>query len=81
MYVCLFISEIQKYLFLAYGQLATGQIDAAIAGGVEFLSDVPIRFNRSMRKLMLSANKAKTPMQKLGLLLKFRPAFLMPEVC
>lgn len=64
----------------AFGQLATGQISAAVAGGVEFLSDVPIRFNRSMRKLMLSANKAKTPMQKLGLLMKFRPAYLAPEL-
>jgi acetyl-CoA acyltransferase len=64
----------------AFGQLATGQIDVAVAGGVEFLSDVPIRFNRSMRKLMLTANKAKTPMQKLGLLMKFRPAFLAPEL-
>ncbi|XP_035222562.1 trifunctional enzyme subunit beta, mitochondrial-like isoform X2 [Stegodyphus dumicola] len=63
----------------AYGQLASGQIDVAVAGGVEFLSDVPIRFNRSMRKLMLSANKAKTPGQKLGLLLKLRPGHLVPE--
>ncbi|CAL1287789.1 unnamed protein product [Larinioides sclopetarius] len=64
----------------ASGMLATGQIDVAIAGGVEFLSDVPIRFNRSMRKLMLTANKAKTPMQKLGLLMKLRPSLLAPEL-
>ncbi|XP_054712091.1 trifunctional enzyme subunit beta, mitochondrial-like [Uloborus diversus] len=64
----------------AIGQLSSGQIDVALAGGVEFLSDVPIRFNRSMRKLMLSANKAKTAMQKLNLLLKFRPGFLAPEL-
>ncbi|GFY79003.1 trifunctional enzyme subunit beta, mitochondrial [Trichonephila inaurata madagascariensis] len=64
----------------AYGQLSTGQIEVAVAGGVEFLSDVPIRFNRSMRKLMLTANKAKTPMQKLGLLAKFRPSLLAPEL-
>ncbi|PRD29466.1 UNVERIFIED_CONTAM: Trifunctional enzyme subunit beta [Trichonephila clavipes] len=67
-------------IFPAYGQLSTGQIEVAIAGGVEFLSDVPIRFNRSMRKLMLTANKAKTPMQKLGLLAKFRPSLLAPEL-
>ncbi|KAG8182775.1 hypothetical protein JTE90_023409 [Oedothorax gibbosus] len=64
----------------AYGQLCTGQIEVAVAGGVEFLSDVPIRFNRSMRKLMMSANKAKTPMQKLGLLAKLRPAHFSPEL-
>lgn len=64
----------------AYGQISTGQIDVAIAGGVEFLSDVPIRFNRSMRKLMLSANKAKTAMQKIQLLLKLRPNYFAPEL-
>lgn len=64
----------------ATGMLATGQIDVAVAGGVEFLSDVPIRFNRKMRKLMLTANKAKTTMQKLGLLMKFRPSLLAPEL-
>jgi acetyl-CoA acetyltransferase len=30
------------------GQLATGQIEAGIAGGVEFLTDVPIRYNRAV---------------------------------
>lgn len=64
----------------AYGQLATGQCDVAVAGGVEFLSDVPIRFNRSMRKFMLSANKAKSVGQKLNMLLRFRPSFLAPEL-
>jgi hypothetical protein len=28
--------------------LATGQIEAGIAGGVEFLTDVPIRYNRKV---------------------------------
>ncbi|GIY73956.1 trifunctional enzyme subunit beta, mitochondrial [Caerostris extrusa] len=64
----------------AYGQLSTGQSEVAIAGGVEFLSDVPIRFNRQMRKLMLTANKAKSAMQKLGLLMKLRPSLLAPEL-
>lgn len=64
----------------AMGLLGTGQCETVIAGGVEFLSDVPIRFNRSMRKFMLSANKARTPAKKLNLLLKFRPKFLIPEL-
>ncbi|XP_023235970.1 trifunctional enzyme subunit beta, mitochondrial-like [Centruroides sculpturatus] len=64
----------------AMGLLGTGQCEVVIAGGVEFLSDVPIRFNRSMRKFMLSANKAKTPAKKLNMLLKFRPKFLVPEL-
>ena len=49
-----------------------------IAGGVELLSDVPIRFNPKARKFMMSANKAKQLTQKLGLLLKLRPSFFGP---
>lgn len=37
-----------------------GVYDACIAGGVEFMSDVPIRHSRKMRELMLKLNKAKT---------------------
>ena len=49
------------------GMIAAGNIDVAVAGGVEFMSDVPIRHSRKMRKIMLSLNKAKTMGQKLGL--------------
>lgn len=62
------------------GMIASGAIDVGVAGGVEFLSDVPIRLSRKLRKLLLSANKAKTPLQKLGLLAKFRPSMLVPEL-
>ena len=54
--------------------------DVCIAGGVEFMSDVPIRHSRKMRSLMLSANKAKTVGAKLGLLAKIRPDYLAPEL-
>ena len=49
------------------GMIAAGNIDVAVAGGVEFMSDVPIRHSRKMRKIMLSLNKAKTMGQKLSL--------------
>lgn len=51
-----------------------------VAGGVEFMSDVPIRHSRKMRSLMLRANKAKTIQQKLALLATLRPGHLVPEV-
>lgn len=35
----------------------SGMCDVAIAGGVDFMSDVPIRFNRSMRSKMLAMGK------------------------
>lgn len=62
------------------GLIACGAYDTIVAGGVEFMSDVPIRHSRNMRSLMLRANKAKSPAQKLALLASFRPAHLIPEV-
>lgn len=44
------------------------------------MSDVPIRHSRKMRSLLLRANKAKTPGQKLALLASLRPDFLIPEL-
>lgn len=62
------------------GLIATDTYDVIVAGGVEFMSDVPIRHSRKMRSLMLRANKAKTPAQKLGLLSQFRLNYLIPEL-
>jgi len=63
------------------GLLASGNCDIAIAGGVEFMSDVPIRYNRKVRETMLSLNKAKSIGQKLGLVGKFISSNpLMPEL-
>lgn len=57
-----------------------GMIKTAIAGGVEFLSDVPIRVSRKMRKLLLEANKAKGLPQYLSLLARIRLDYLKLEV-
>jgi len=62
------------------GMIAAGAYEIVVAGGVETMSDVPIRHSRKMRSLMLRANKAKTPLQKLGLLASIRPDFFVPEV-
>ena len=43
------------------GMIATGQANAIVAGGTEFLSDVPIRYNRKVSapllKIRLEAGK------------------------
>lgn len=64
----------------AIGLIASGQCDTAIAGGVEFMSDVPIRLSRPLRKTLLTLNKAKSLGARLGLLSKIRPSFLSPEL-
>lgn len=62
------------------GLIACGVYDAIVAGGVEFMSDIPIRHSRRMRSLMLQANKAKTLGNKLALLASIRPAYFVPDV-
>ncbi|KAG8329063.1 hypothetical protein J6590_095812 [Homalodisca vitripennis] len=62
------------------GLIAAGVYDVIVAGGVEFMSDIPIRHSRKMRSLLLRANKAKTPLQKLQLLGSIRPDYLVPEL-
>ncbi|XP_069017733.1 trifunctional enzyme subunit beta, mitochondrial isoform X1 [Embiotoca jacksoni] len=62
------------------GLIAAGQCDSIVAGGVEFMSDVPIRHSRKMRKIMLSLNKAKSLGQRLSLIGGIRMAHLAPEL-
>lgn len=62
------------------GLIACGVYDAIVAGGVEFMSDIPIRHSRRMRSLMLQANKAKTLGNKLALLASIRPAYFVPDL-
>lgn len=38
-------------------QIAAGQCDVVVAGGVDFMSDVPIRLSRGFRKALIDANK------------------------
>uniref|UniRef100_A0A914XNA2 acetyl-CoA C-acyltransferase n=1 Tax=Plectus sambesii TaxID=2011161 RepID=A0A914XNA2_9BILA len=62
------------------GMLSSGYCDVAIAGGVEFLSDVPIRYNRSARRSMIEVNKAKSMGKKLGLGWNIIKNLLNPEL-
>jgi len=45
-------------------KIATGQIQAAIAGGSDTTSDVPIVYGTRLRKRLLSVNRAKTIKEK-----------------
>ena len=63
------------------GLIQSGFTDTVIAGGVEFMSDVPIRHSRKMRKLMLSLNKAKTLGARLSIVSNMlSPSAWNPEV-
>ncbi|ENN76085.1 trifunctional enzyme subunit beta, mitochondrial [Dendroctonus ponderosae] len=64
----------------AVGLINSGVYEMIVCGGVEFMSDIPIRHSRKMRNLLLKANKAKTIQQKLGLLASIRPDYFVPEL-
>ena len=64
----------------AVGLIASGNADAIIAGGVETMSDVPIRFSRNLRKRMIASRKVKSAGGYLGLLSGLKLGDLGPEV-
>jgi acetyl-CoA C-acetyltransferase len=61
-------------------KIALGQIDCAIAGGVDTNSDVPIEFQKSFSDRLLRLNGAKTLGQKLSALKGFSPKELLPKL-
>ena len=61
-------------------KIALGQIDCAIAGGVDTNSDVPIEFSKKFSDRLLRLNGAKTMGQKLSVLKGFSPKELLPKL-
>ncbi|MFC4005366.1 acetyl-CoA C-acetyltransferase [Prauserella oleivorans] len=61
-------------------KIALGQIDSAIAGGVDTTSDAPLAVNDDLRRLLVRLNAAKTVGQRLKLLTKLRPGHIVPEI-
>jgi acetyl-CoA C-acetyltransferase len=66
---------------LAVGQkIALGQIDAGIAGGVDTTSDAPIALNDDLRRVLMRANQAKSPIERVKLLGHVRPGQIVPDI-
>ena len=65
---------------LVANKIALGQIDAGIAAGTDTASDAPIALNEKYRRMILDLNKAKTLGQRLKILLRFRPSFILPSL-
>eukprot|EP00285_Hemiselmis_virescens_P015188 CAMPEP_0173382368 /NCGR_PEP_ID=MMETSP1356-20130122/4879_1 /TAXON_ID=77927 ORGANISM="Hemiselmis virescens, Strain PCC157" /NCGR_SAMPLE_ID=MMETSP1356 /ASSEMBLY_ACC=CAM_ASM_000847 /LENGTH=457 /DNA_ID=CAMNT_0014336673 /DNA_START=1 /DNA_END=1374 /DNA_ORIENTATION=+ len=61
------------------GLIQTDHCDVVMAGGVEVMSDLPIRFSRPIRKRLLKLGKAKTPQAKLALFSGLGLADLTPQ--
>ncbi|HWE25496.1 MAG TPA: beta-ketoacyl synthase N-terminal-like domain-containing protein, partial [Myxococcales bacterium] len=52
-------------LTAAADAIATGEVDVAIAGGAEALSDVPISYSRPIAQAVVAASRGKTLVDKL----------------
>ncbi|OAF66597.1 hypothetical protein A3Q56_05682 [Intoshia linei] len=65
----------------AIQMIATNQAETVVSGGIDFMSDVPIRHSRAMRQLMLNMNKTKTMAGRISLIMSMlNPKNLMPEL-
>lgn len=67
-------------VILTANKIALGQIDSAIAAGVDTTSDAPIALNEDLRQVLLDANRQKTTAGKLKALAGIRPNQLVPNI-
>src|SRR5919112_5556655 len=61
-------------------KIALGQIEAGIAGGVDTTSDAPVALNDDLRRILMKANQAKSPVERVKLLGHLRPGQIVPDV-
>jgi acetyl-CoA C-acetyltransferase len=60
-------------------KIKLGQLESAIAGGVDSASDAPIAVSEGLRRALLDLSRAKTTKQKLAAVAKIRPRDLSPN--
>ncbi|GAA0254529.1 acetyl-CoA C-acetyltransferase [Cryptosporangium japonicum] len=65
---------------LVANKIALGQIDWGVAGGVDTASDAPLVLNEKFRQVLLAFNRARSVPERLALLSRPRPGFLVPEI-
>lgn len=61
-------------------KIALGQIDSAIAGGVDTTSDAPLAVNEDLRQILIQLNSAKTLGDRLKVVAKIRPGHIVPAI-
>jgi len=64
----------------AYRQIAAGQADLILAGGTEALSQTPLLFRERAVHWFADLNSARSLLQRLKVLARFRPAMLAPSI-
>jgi acetyl-CoA C-acetyltransferase len=61
-------------------KIALGQLDSAVAGGVDTTSDAPLGVNEDLRRILIALNSAKTVPARLRLLARLRPTHIVPDI-
>lgn len=64
----------------AANKIFAGEIEIALVGGCESMSQIPLLFSAKMTDFFVSLMGAKTGLDRLKLLLTFRPSFLKPII-
>lgn len=60
-------------------KIKLGQIESAIAGGVDSASDAPIAVSEGLREVLLDLNRAKSLPERVKVLSRLRPKDLAPD--
>jgi acetyl-CoA acyltransferase len=64
----------------AVNAIATGNIKCSIVGGVEVMSDIPIRFRKRFRQKLLESQRYRSASDWLAFFKGLKPSDLLPEV-
>jgi acetyl-CoA C-acetyltransferase len=67
-------------IIAAANKIALGQLDSAIAGGVDTTSDAPIGVNEGLRQVLLEFNRARSIGARLRAATKLRPTHVVPNI-
>lgn len=67
-------------LTTAMDTILAGSAKAAVVGGTEVMSDIPIRFRKKFRQKLLETQKYKSPADYLKFLKGLSPSDLLPEI-
>jgi acetyl-CoA C-acetyltransferase len=65
---------------LVSNKVALGQVDAAVAGGVDTTSDAPIAINEDLRAVLLDLSRARSNASRLKAVARLRPQQVIPEI-
>jgi acetyl-CoA C-acetyltransferase len=67
-------------VILTANKIALGQIESAVAAGVDTTSDAPIAVNEELRAVLLDLNRARTIGARLKALAGLRPGQIVPAI-